>query len=149
MRDTSIEAKIDHLEAASLAEVKLEWQKALGTEPPKGLSRKLMSRAIAHEWQIKAHGRLKAKSRNDLSRALEVSGSGILKNDNPKVLGAGARLMRDWHGVTHHVEVTEEGFRWNNEVYGSLSAIARQITGARWNGPRFFGLRRKARGVAS
>ena len=52
----------------------------------------------------------------------------------------GARLMRVWQGQTHHVTVLDDGFEWQGERHGSLSAIAREITGTRWSGPRFFGL---------
>ena len=56
-------------------------------------------------------------------------------------LKEGGRLLREWNGVTHTVEVLEDGYRWNGDTYRSLSAVARAITGARWSGPRFFGLR--------
>jgi hypothetical protein len=56
-------------------------------------------------------------------------------------LGIGARLSRNWKGKRIEVVVEEEGFRWKGELYPSLSAAARAITGIRWNGPRFFGLR--------
>ena len=55
-------------------------------------------------------------------------------------LKSGARLLREWNGTTHVVDVLDEGFFWNEQHYRSLSAIARAITGARWSGPRFFGL---------
>jgi hypothetical protein len=54
---------------------------------------------------------------------------------------AGTILVREWHGVTHHVTVTDDGFLWNGTPHRSLSGIARAITGTTWNGPRFFGLR--------
>jgi hypothetical protein len=52
----------------------------------------------------------------------------------------GTRLVREWNGRTHHVEVLDKGFRWNDRTYRSLSSIAKAITGAHWSGPRFFGL---------
>ena len=55
-------------------------------------------------------------------------------------LAPGTRLLREWNGRTHQVDVTDDGFVWNGETYRSLSAVARAITGARWSGPRFFGL---------
>jgi CubicO group peptidase (beta-lactamase class C family) len=55
-------------------------------------------------------------------------------------LQVGGRLLREWNGVTHVIDVTGHGFRWRNSTYRSLSAIAREITGAHWSGPRFFGL---------
>jgi hypothetical protein len=59
-------------------------------------------------------------------------------------LAPGGRLLREWNGVTHLVEVTADGYRWNGSTHRSLSAIARGITGARWSGPRFFGLKEQA-----
>ena len=59
-------------------------------------------------------------------------------------LGAGVLLVREWQGKTHRVEVTADGYAWNGQQFTSLSVIARAITGSRWNGPRFFGLRTKA-----
>jgi len=56
----------------------------------------------------------------------------------------GSRLTREYRGVLHHVDVDEHGFSYHGQHYDSLSAIARQITGTRWNGPRFFGLREAA-----
>ena len=56
-------------------------------------------------------------------------------------LGEGARISREWHGVVHEVEVASQGYRYQGDTYGSLSEVARLITGVRWNGPRFFGLR--------
>jgi len=57
-----------------------------------------------------------------------------------RTLKPGARLIREWNGSSHIVEVVEDGFLWNGKRYRSLSAIARAITGTRWSGPRFFGL---------
>jgi Protein of unknown function (DUF2924) len=67
-------------------------------------------------------------------------------NDTPELSAtplprAGTILIREWHGITHHVTVTEDGFLWNGKPHRSLSSIARAITGTAWNGPRFFGLR--------
>lgn len=63
-----------------------------------------------------------------------------LKKKAPKALAPGARLVREWQGQAHHVEVLSDGFAYEGETYGSLSEVARKITGARWSGPRFFGL---------
>ncbi|MEQ8504353.1 MAG: DUF2924 domain-containing protein [Rhodospirillales bacterium] len=62
------------------------------------------------------------------------------KQKAPKTLAPGARLVREWQGQAHHVEVLSDGFAYEGETYGSLSEVARTITGARWSGPRFFGL---------
>ncbi len=60
-------------------------------------------------------------------------------NGAPQV-ASGTRLIREWNGVTHVVDAVDDGFIWQGARYGSLSAVARAITGARWSGPRFFGV---------
>jgi hypothetical protein len=66
--------------------------------------------------------------------------SGVPTAHKPRIPQRGARLVRQWHGKTHTVDAVEGGFLWNGDRYRSLSAVAREITGARWSGPRFFGL---------
>ena len=66
--------------------------------------------------------------------------SSPLSSPTPVSLSPGSRLVREWHGKAHHVDVIEEGFVFEGKTYASLSAIAREITGARWSGPRFFGV---------
>ncbi|MEZ5879425.1 MAG: DUF2924 domain-containing protein [Nitratireductor sp.] len=68
------------------------------------------------------------------------SASHTLSSPAPMSLTPGSRLVREWHGKAHHVDVIEEGFVFEGKTYASLSAIAREITGARWSGPRFFGV---------
>lgn len=141
MTRTSVEEQIEGLNAASLAELRGLWVKQYGTPPSKHISRKLLIRALGYDAQVKMHGGLKASTRRKLVT--------IAKGDSPeppkKVLRAGkptngTRLLREWHGKTHIVEVTGSGFTWDGEEYSSLSAVAKAITGAKWNGRRFFGL---------
>ena len=116
------------------------WVKAYGHPPPKGTSRKLLIRSAAYYLQAKALGGLKRSVHRQLMQ-IAAGGKVINKTGNHrKKLKPGVRLVREWHGVTHTVEVIEGGFTWNSEVYRSLSAIAKAITGARWSGPRFFQL---------
>ena len=100
-----------------------------------------MVRAIAYEMQAKKYGGLKPA----VSRQLQRIAAGLAAGEPVAIKAAsklkpGARLVREWNGSTHVVEVVDGGFIWNGERYSSLSAIARAITGARWSGPRFFGL---------
>ena len=120
------------------------WKDLYRADPPKGISMRLMVRAIAYEMQARQYGGLKSA----IVRRLDKIASG--KSDGgtncaPWVpaLDPGARLVREWNGVTHTVDVTNDGFEWQSQRYGSLSEIAREITGARWSGPRFFGLNRR------
>lgn len=118
------------------------WAKAYGPEAPKGISQALMTRAIAYRLQAKHLGGLKAGVARQLRETLAPPAPETSAAASPSgpSLKPGARLLREWNGKTHHVEVTESGFLWNGAHYRSLSAIARAITGARWSGPRFFGL---------
>ena len=99
---------------------------------------------IAYARQERHYGGLSRPVAKELDRLLaRALGDG---NDTPELSAtplprAGTILMREWHGITHHVTVTEDGFLWNGKPHRSLSSIARAITGTAWNGPRFFGLR--------
>lgn len=120
------------------------WLSKHGTPPPKGMSRKLLLLAIAYRIQADAFGDLDPRT----DRYLRAVASGTPETPPSRLpetpaLKPGMRLLREWNGQTHVVDVTETGFLWNEETYPSLSAIARAITGARWSGPRFFGLRGK------
>ncbi|SLN69301.1 hypothetical protein RUM8411_03523 [Ruegeria meonggei] len=98
------------------------------------LSQPFLRRFIAFEMQSRRHG--------GLSRQVKATlGKGSEKKSRPQcpALKPGGRLLREWYGVTHVVDVAGDGFTWNGRPYRSLSAIAREITGAHWSGPRFFG----------
>jgi len=123
------------LEALDLHGLRDEWRKRYG-EPPKMRSRELLARLLA--WRIQA----------DAFGGLDAATIRLLKSDRvppprPR-LEAGERLLREWHGRRHEVDVLENGFRYNGAEYLSLSQVARAITGTRWNGLRFFGLREQA-----
>lgn len=141
MTRTSLEEQIEGLNAASLAELRERWEKDCGTPPSKHVSRKLLIRTLAYEAQAKVLGGLKTSTRRKLVAIAKGQ-----RPDPPKKLPVaakpvpGTRLLREWHGKTHIVEVTGSGFVWDGEEYSSLSAAAKAITGAKWNGRRFFGL---------
>ena len=141
MTIAKLEREIDTLADLSRSELVERWRTHYRTEPPKGISRSLLIRAVAYEMQVKRYGGLKPAT----DRRLKMIANGTADGDrgNRKMaypLHPGARLVREWNGVSHVVEVIEGGFVWNGERHRSLSAIARSITGARWSGPRFFGL---------
>ncbi len=119
------------------------WEKAYGGPPPKGISRRLLEYNAAYHLQVKAYGGLKPNVRRKLRlSATEKSPAHgpVCSSRKAKLLQLGTRLVREWHGRTYSVEVTENGFRCDGEHYASLSQVAGAITGARWSGPRFFGL---------
>lgn len=116
------------------------WQSQYGCLPPKGVKRQLLARSYVHHQQARKHGAIKPALRKQLVNLVrtgfETSSSTVSKS----ALNEGNRLVRDWQGKTYIVDVIPEGFCWQDRTYKSLSAIATEITGTRWSGPRFFGL---------
>jgi Protein of unknown function (DUF2924) len=130
------------LENLDLSAMRQEWRRLYRAEPPR-LSRDLMTRALAYRIQEIAFGGLsKATLRRLASLAAEFESDGRIATQSQPRIKPGARLVREWHGRTHSVIATEEGFQFEGKVYRSLTSIAREITGAGWSGPRFFGLAR-------
>lgn len=125
------------LETAHRAALLDLWREVIGAPPPKNLSLPFLRRALAFELQCQALGGPKVRTLEDLDRI--ASGSASRASVGTK-LRPGAKLIREWQGRTWTVEVIDGGFLMGGERYVSLSAIARKITGARWSGPRFFGL---------
>jgi hypothetical protein len=118
-----------------------EWRRLYRSQPPR-LSRDLLVRAIAYRIQELRYGGLSKATRRKLTALVQARGSDVetaIEGGAPRIR-AGARLIREWNGRTHTVTVEENGFSYAGRNYRSLSAIARKITGARWSGPRFFGL---------
>lgn len=126
-----------------------EWRRQFRSNPPDRIRRELLELGIAWRLQEKALGGLKkavVTELRGLAEALATTGD-IRRVKTPK-LKPGARLVREWGGVTHEVTVVDGGYLWNGEIRKSLSAIAEEITGAHWSGPRFFGLTSRAKSVA-
>ena len=140
MTSAEFEQEVGMLADLSRPDLVEHWRALYGADPPKGISRPLLVRAVAYQMQAKRYGGLKSAT----ARRLRVIASGQTEaghgNTDNVVLKPGARLVREWNGMTHVVEVVDGGFIWDGERHRSLSAIARAITGARWSGPRFFGL---------
>lgn len=133
-------AAIPDLPRAELVEM---WIVAYKKPPPKGLSRRLLEYAAAYYIQAQAFGGLKPSTRRKLRQLAGSNSSSAKLLTEPtkaKFLSPGTRLVREWRGKIHTVEVVEGAFLCDGQRYRSLSEIARAITGARWSGPRFFGL---------
>ena len=131
-------------EIARLADLSREeliqtWIKTHGRLPPKGASRRLLELSAAYALQTKAFGGLKPHLRKALAAALDPDPTSV-KSKTEGTLKSGGQLVRVWNGRTHYVEAVEGGFIWSDEKFRSLTAVAYKITGARWSGPRFFGL---------
>ena len=107
-------------------------------------SRDLLTRGISYKLQERAYGGLSTATARKLERASAGPLSrGAVKPAPSVSLRPGTRLVREWRGVTHTVLIHADGIEWRGQRYRSLSVVAREITGARWSGPRFFGLRRR------
>lgn len=130
------------LETADRAALLDLWHELIGAPPPKNLSLPFLRRALAFELQCQALGGPKVRTIEDLARIAAGSPSRASVSTR---LRPGAKLIREWQGRTWTVEVVDGGFLMAGERYVSLSAIARKITGARWSGPRFFGLAEETR----
>ncbi len=114
-----------------------EWEKVFRCPAPKASGKRVLLGALSYEIQSgKAAGMKASAKRRLFSHLSEVR----KPQTNASKLQIGTRLVREWNGAKHVVDVIEGGFVWNGQIFKSLSAIAREITGARWSGPRFFGL---------
>lgn len=134
---------IDDLPAMSPAELRTAWREHY-RKPAPDIGPALLRRGIAWRLQARVHGGLSTSTRNAIEgarRRLERSGS--VTSAREIIIKPGTRLVREWHGKTYQVLVLDEGFEHDDRRYESLSQIARDITGTRWSGPRFFGLRKR------
>jgi hypothetical protein len=127
-------------------ELKERWRNLYGTEPPRKIHRSLLIPAIAYRMQENALGSLKPSARRHLMRVVRNAADGKQAPGYPSLSPKpGTVLVRDWGGVTHQVKVLEDGILFRSKRYKSLSEVARVITGSRWSGPLFFGLKSSAK----
>lgn len=117
-----------------------EWLRLQRAPLPVSFGPDLLARAIAYSLQEKAAGGVSSKVLREIRRGVVELSTTSVAPERPPTLRSGTRLTREWHGRTHHVEVVDGGFDYQGQRYRSLTAIARRITGARWSGPRFFGI---------
>ena len=133
---------IDNLRTLDARSLRDRWKELYGTKAPRCARPSLMVRAIAYKLQENAFGGLKSSVRRLLEKGAEdaFARRPIKIQRRPKI-GAGTVLLREWHGTTHQVTITEGAVQYRGKRYSSLSEVARIITGCRWSGPRFFGLK--------
>lgn len=143
--DRAIAEELRALPDLSLDELKRRWEDLYGSPPPSRLGRMLMTRAIAYRMQEHAFGGLRPVIQRRLARAADEVGARRTPSAPPATIKPGTRLLREWQGVTHEVIVMEDGVQYRGETWPSLSAVAREITGTRWSGPLFFGLKGRPR----
>lgn len=118
------------------------WRVNFGRKAPEGIRREVMIPVLSYRIQERAYGglgkdvlaKLRSQQRDRSNTAARSASSATIK--------IGTRFVREWHGESHEVTVTDEGFEYRKARYKTLSEIARKITGTRWSGPLFFGLRK-------
>jgi hypothetical protein len=147
--NASIGDEIAHLRGLDLKGLRARWQSVFQRSAPAHLSRHLLFAILAYRIQADRRGDLDCETRQflDQTEATEL-GSAIsarlVSFDQKRTeLAAGTVLVREWDRKDHRVMVMANGFAWNGQTYDSLSKVAFAITGTKWNGPRFFGLRDK------
>ena len=138
--------RIAALAATPVAELKQQWRELFGKEPP-AFNRPYLVSRLTYRIQDLAYGGLRPETRARLEALGEQldGGNVVLRRTRADSRPlTGTRLLREWHGVEHAITVMADGFDWEGRPYKSLSAIARAITGTRWNGWTFFGLRARS-----
>ncbi|MCJ2095879.1 DUF2924 domain-containing protein [Methylobacterium sp. J-072] len=154
-------AALDELAGLDAAALARRWRRDFGSAAPPGLSPTLRSRILAHRLQIRALGDLDRDIAQVLGRFTAGRGTAVGRDRSEPGAGAiptaiavpvpdrrghipGVQLSREWGGRMHTVTVLDAGYAWDGATYPSLSRVAHAITGTKWNGPRFFGLRERA-----
>jgi len=133
---------LSRLPKLDLSQLREEWRFLYKTDVSPHLSGELLIRALAYRIQEVALGGLRPELQRQLRQiAHELKQAGEAAKRLRPQLKPGTRLIREWQGRTYEVVVLDDGFCWQGMQYGSLSAIARKITGTPWSGPLFFGLK--------
>jgi hypothetical protein len=141
--DASLEAEIARLPDLGLNELRVRWKTLFGHPAPKSLRRNFLAHAIAYQMQVEVYGGLSETTKRRLReiaaavRRGDADAAGIGSQTRP-----GTQMIRQWKDKTHTVTALTDGFEWDGQVYKSLSAIAKAITGTNWNGFAFFGVKR-------
>jgi hypothetical protein len=140
------EGQIELFPERSRAELLELWLEVVGKPAHPQIQRTLLVLVLAYKMRERACGGLKAHVREHLRQIAETLDAERLKRPDARQSKSGTRLLREWHGETHEVLEVEDGYLYRGQTYGSLSAIAKKITGSQWSGPVFFGTKaRKAK----
>jgi Protein of unknown function (DUF2924) len=137
-----VEAELERLPATPIIELRKRYRELFKAEPPKAFGPDLLRRSIAHRIQERAYGGLSASTRRILDQLVKAAAARPdARLELPRRIKPGSELVRTWNRRTYRVMVLENGFAYDGKTFTSLSEIATLITGTKWNGPRFFGLR--------
>ena len=140
-RQDKLDASLAALVTMSPAQLRSEWTRVTGREMPK-VSPAMLRLALGYELQAKVHGGLSRTAQQQLAQHAAAK-------TTTRAAPPGSRLVREWHGTVHIVTIAEAGtVQWNGREWRSLSEVARAITGTRWSGPAFFGLKQKRKVAA-
>jgi len=137
-----VQDELERIVSLPTHRLRIEWRRHFRSEPPRGLSRDQLLRAVTYTMQERVYGGMTQaakKTLRDLAAKISAEGADGVRS-LPPTLKPGVRLVREWRGQTHSVLVFEDGFEYHDRRYRSLTEIARRITGAHWSGPRFFGI---------
>jgi len=146
---TSVEDEIAHLRGLDLGGLRARWQSVFQRQAPAHLTRHLLFAVIAYRLQADRFGDLDHETKQLLDRTIAKEAGPVMSDrlasfDQKRTeLSPGTVLVREWDRQAQRVMVMADGFAWNGQTYDSLSKVAFAITGTKWNGPRFFGLREK------
>jgi hypothetical protein len=155
LETSSVEAEIARLRGLDVKALRARWRVNFGRDAPPHVARHLLFAMLAYRLQAEVVGDLDAETVRFLERIdLTPSKQAAVPiaqafERRRRDLSAGTVLTREWGGQHHRVMVLDSGFAWQGRTYSSLSEIAKAITGTKWNGPRFFGLRDRKQPEAS
>ena len=143
----TLDVEVARLRDLDVGGLSNRWRTIFGQRPPPHLPRHLLFRVLAYRFQADQLGDLDSESERILDRSGSPENAGQRAVDLSRRtvnLRPGTVFGREWNGRMHRVAVLAGGFAWNGKTYPSLSKVAFEITGTRWNGPKFFGLRDKS-----
>lgn len=145
IKEDQLDAELRALPGLPRVELQRRWTDLYETPCPAHMSRGLLVRALAYRMQENVLGGLDRAAHRRLDRAAADLAAGISLAPPGAKIKPGTRLLREWNGHVHEVIVLEDSVQYRDQFWPSLSAVAREITGARWSGPRFFGLVKEAK----
>lgn len=146
MSSATLDGDLAVVATASLAELRQTWEARVGGAPPKLRTRELLALALAYQMQARAYGDLPGPVKRRLAELSRRFGAdrAYAPFAGP-VLKPGSSIIKAWRGVRHEVRVLEQGFGYQGRTFGSLSEVAQHVTGTKWNGQVFFGLKARTR----